>query len=245
MQKLNDIDDQVLEAFVDGQLDPVQCEMVIKALEDDADVRERVYQLRRAKDLMKIGFGSAKAPERKLSVDRAKSAPRRLPFAVAASLVAALVGLGSGALGYYASQTMAAAHSDAEAALARVAEERVILHVNQSDPALFAKTLSYIDTLLERQKTHNSQIEVIANASGLDLVRKGVSPFEDEVVAMMRAHDNVQFIACANAIQALRSQGVEPVIIDHVPTQQTSIERIVERLQDGWTYVRVDKLPEV
>jgi len=52
-------DDQALGSFVDGLLDAAHTEMIIKAMEDDPQIRDRVYQLRRAKDLMKLGFGDA------------------------------------------------------------------------------------------------------------------------------------------------------------------------------------------
>jgi intracellular sulfur oxidation DsrE/DsrF family protein len=244
MQKLNDIDDQMLGAFVDGQLDPVHCAMVVKAVEDDPDVRERVYNLRRAKDLMKLGFGNAQAPTHRLPENRPRT-KRRYSFGVAASLVAAVIGFGSGTLGYYTSEQLSAESSNPIAAISPDYMERVIIHVNQSDPELFAKTLDYIENFLQQHQAQQGQIEVIANAGGLDLLRKGVSPFESQVVAMMRDYSNVQFVACANAIQMLRTQGIEPEIIDNVPTEQTSIERIVDRLQGGWAYVRVDTLPEI
>ena len=49
-------DDQALGSFVDGLLDAAHTEMIIKAMEDDPQIRDRVYQLRRAKVLMKLGY---------------------------------------------------------------------------------------------------------------------------------------------------------------------------------------------
>lgn len=60
MTKSDDVfDNQALGSFVDGQLDAAHTEKIIKVMEDDPEIRERVYQLRRAKDLMKLGFGDA------------------------------------------------------------------------------------------------------------------------------------------------------------------------------------------
>ena len=52
-------DNQALGCFVDGLLDAAHTEKIIKAMEDNLEIRERVYQLRRAKDLMKLGYGDA------------------------------------------------------------------------------------------------------------------------------------------------------------------------------------------
>lgn len=55
-------DDRALEIFVDGLQDAAHSEKIIKAMEDDPVIRERVYQSRRAKDLMRLGFGDASPP---------------------------------------------------------------------------------------------------------------------------------------------------------------------------------------
>ncbi len=62
MKNFDKPDGQMLGAFVDGHLDLEHSDAVIKAMHDDPDIREQVYQLRRAKDLMKLGFADAQAP---------------------------------------------------------------------------------------------------------------------------------------------------------------------------------------
>ncbi len=76
------IDDLMLAAFVDGQLDPGNCESVLATVENDSDTRERLYQLRRAKDLMKIGFEHVEAPAHRFHrgyVPCGRSKCRRIP----------------------------------------------------------------------------------------------------------------------------------------------------------------------
>lgn len=55
-------DDRALGIFIDGQQDTANSEKIIKAMEDDPEIRERVYQFRRAKDLMRLGFGNVSSP---------------------------------------------------------------------------------------------------------------------------------------------------------------------------------------
>jgi hypothetical protein len=69
-------DARALGNFVDGQLDAAHNEKIIKAMEDDLEIRERVYQLRRTKDLMKLGFGDASTrPGNTAPVNTAKENP--------------------------------------------------------------------------------------------------------------------------------------------------------------------------
>jgi hypothetical protein len=64
MQKFDYINDQMLETFVNGQLDEANCKLVLKAMDEEPDIRNHVEQLRRTKDLMKLAYGKARAPTR-------------------------------------------------------------------------------------------------------------------------------------------------------------------------------------
>ena len=87
MKQSDHIDDILLGAFVDGQLDTANSEAVITAMENDPGTRERVYQLRRAKDLIKLGFEHVEAPAQTSSRHPQKSFTERYSYGVAASLL--------------------------------------------------------------------------------------------------------------------------------------------------------------
>ena len=57
-----DFDDRALGIFIDGLQNATNSEKIIKAMEDDPEIRERVYQFRRAKDLMRLGYCDVSAP---------------------------------------------------------------------------------------------------------------------------------------------------------------------------------------
>ncbi len=57
MENTDIFEDQLLGTFIDGELDAVNREAIINAMETDPLLRERVYRLRRARDLMQLGFG--------------------------------------------------------------------------------------------------------------------------------------------------------------------------------------------
>ena len=239
------IDDLMLAAFVDGQLDQGNCESVLAAVENDSDTRDRLYQLRRAKDLMKIGFEHVEAPA------HARSAPKwglsGRGAGIAASLLALTVGFGSGVLGYFSGERLA---NDPGQPLALAItpqhhKDRVVLHISESDPKQFDAALNYIEKFLDQNQTEGSQVEVIANSGGLDLMRTDTSPVKQRVIAMMRMHDNVHFIACANGLRNLHKRGIDAPIIANIDTDKTAIDHIIGRLHAGWTYVKVDNLPEI
>lgn len=240
MEQLDNIDGQMLSAFVDGLLDHEHTALVIKAMEADPEIREQVYQFRRVKDLMKLGFGNATTPsgEDQKPVTRKKYIP-----AIAASITFLAVSLLFGAAGYYYGGQSSAHTETVIASAAQEQTSKIILHISQSDPKQFAAALAYTDKFLaEHDSTH--QIDVVAHAKGLDIMRDDVSPLKEQIVDMMEKHDNVHFIACANAIRMFRQKkGVDPVIIQGVGTDSTAFDHIVNRLQSGgWKYIKVESI---
>ncbi|HQU14633.1 MAG: hypothetical protein ACYC18_12280 [Gammaproteobacteria bacterium] len=65
------------------------------------------------------------------------------------------------------------------------------------------------------------------------------------MIAMIHAHNNLHFIACANSIRALQAQGVESLFIDEVDTREPVMDQIIRLVQDGWRYVKVESLPRI
>lgn len=241
MRNAENIDEQTLGAFVDGQLDEVNSGLILDAMENNPAVRERVYRLRRAKDLMRLGFGDARAPTQTLP--RLKTGYWRPgALGVAASI---LILVGGFAGGYFSGRQPDQGYLQAGAPVAHPQTERVLLHISESDPTQFAAVFDYIRKFLEKHKESGGQVAVVANAGGLDLVRAGVSPFENQIVAMMRDHGNVHFIACASSILELRKRGVDPLIIKKIDATLPAIDQIVSHVQQGWTYVKVKSLTNI
>lgn len=246
MKQTDYIDDLMLNAFVDGQLDAGNCETVLAAMEKDPQTRDRVYLMRRAKDLIKIGFERVESPLPRTPLKKRRWFRGVSSYGLAASLLVMSLGFGSGVFAYYLTDELSTKTSLATLNPAqKTYTDHVVLHISESDPKQFSAALRYIDKFLDDNQTPGSQIEVIANSGGLDLMRSDKSPFKAQVVAMMRDHDNVHFIACANGIRNLHKQGIDAPIIPDIDTDKTAIDHIIGRLQAGWTYVKVDTIPEI
>ena len=240
MQDTDDIDNLTLASFVDCQLDAAHKEWVIRAMENDPDVRERVYRLRRAKDLMKLGFGDARTPTQTLP--RLKAGRWRLgSLGLAATILVLITSFVAGYLGYHSGKLVGES-VHAVAPVAHRQTDRVLLHVSESDPKQFAAVLAYTQKFLEKHRKNGGRVAVVANAGGLDLMRAGVSPFEKQIIAMMRDYDNVHFIACASSIRELRRKGVEPIIIEKIDSTLPAMDQIISHVQQGWSYIKVDTL---
>lgn len=119
---------------------------------------------------------------------------------------------------------------------------RYILHIGQSDNARFRKTLDEAEALMAQYKNNPQgiELEIIANAGGLDLFREGATPYAERVKKISIMYPDIKFIACANAIERLRERGIEPDLINAVHHgSATAIDQVVKRVNEGWTYIKI------
>jgi len=237
MQSPVELDELTLNAYVDGQLDAQQERQVLSAMEHDAAVREQVCRLRRAKDWMRTGFADA-MPLTPPAATRVRGSIRP-GFGAAASLIALALASAGALVGYEYAEHQAPVYAQQED------NNRIVLHLDDSGTEKFAAVLDYAETFLAEHAARGVEVEVVANASGIDLMRAGGSPFADRVEALRHQYRNLHFIACANAIRNLRKEGVEVTLLDGVHSGETAIDHIVDRLQQGWRYVKVSDLPGI
>ncbi len=231
-------DDATLSAYIDGELDAARQNAVLAAMEHNKVLSDRICRLRRTKDLMRTGYGSAMPPKQS-EHPRHKAPWRKLRSGLAASLVALAIGLGGGLVGY-----VCAKHNDVT--MAHVSDpNRVVLHIDDSKPEHFERLLDYAEHFLQENRDKGVQVDVVANSSGLDLLRTGHSPYEARVKALAEKYHNLQFIACMNAIRHLKRAGQDVNLIDDVHSDETAVDHIVKRLQQGWTYRKVGSLSDI
>jgi intracellular sulfur oxidation DsrE/DsrF family protein len=237
MSNTNQIDEIIISAFVDNQVDNETRVAIVKAMDEDSELRDQVYQMRKAKDLIKLSYASSKPSE---FTDNKLTKPfhRQCMMRIAAALSAVAICLSSGYTGYHYSQSTMTDNSLAE--LSQEERQRIILHVDASDPEQFESTLAYTEKFLnEHKNSGKAQIEVVANAGGIDLLRADF-PMSDKVARIMDEHDNITFIACTNALNKLRAQGINPTMVKDVKTETAALTHIIERLNSGWTYIKAD-----
>ncbi len=119
---------------------------------------------------------------------------------------------------------------------------KYILHIGQRDNTRFRKTLDEAEALMAQYKNspQDIELEIIANAGGLDLFREGATPYAERVKKISVLYPGIKFIACANAIERLRERGIEPDLINAVHHgSATAIDQVVKRVNEGWTYIKI------
>jgi hypothetical protein len=233
-EKTCEVSDELLNAFVDDELDAAEKARLLNRMADSAALRERVCQLWQIKEQVRSAYPVLGAPT--TGRKTLGSSLSRTRQALAASLVLA-VGAAMGWLAHDEQSSPAGLQLTAR----QVAEGKVILHLASSDPERLKAALDEAETLSQEHDKSGRpvRVELLTNGGGIDLLRADVSPYAERIETLSRAHANLSFLACASAIEKARASGADVTLLPHVAIAPSALDQIMMRLQQGWTYVQV------
>jgi len=227
--------ERILHAYVDGELSAPEKSRLLVKMETDETIRDRACFLLRTKEWVRFSFEHETAPTRSLPSIR-KHFWQAPVFQVAASVLVAILAFGAGWVGHSlqggAPQNLALETNNGES-------QHVILHIGESDEARFSSLLAKAEQMLRTYQDAGIQVEVIANAGGLDLLRTASSQHVDHIKRMIARYDNVRFIACSKGLQRLRANGLDPIVITGVDAHEPAADHLIQRLTEGWTYIKI------
>ena len=242
------VSDESLNAYVDGEFDVAESESLIARMRDDPDLAQRVGTLRSLQSMVKLAY--AEPPVARGW--RARAVPRReFMQRCAFGCLILLAGL-SGGWVLHSLESQAVAVSPATpvsttdgykmVSLAREADpNRVLLHLDSAAPDRMQGALDQAERLLDEAERQGRamQLEIVSNSHGIDLLRAGVSPHAERMARMQQRHANLQWVACSQTIARFTNEGKKVELLPSARIAPTAIGEIVNRLQQGWTYVRV------
>lgn len=250
------ISEERLNAFIDDELDAAEKSEVFEALSDDSSLSQQACELRQLSELVRHAYEKPPAIESYRRVETRRASP--WGRAAAASL---MLGLGV-TLGWVAHQQPETAgatpdlhamywdehrafqNTDLHTVADQQGPKRIIVHLNTSSVDKFEKALATAEQLLETygSSSQDSEIEVVANASAIRMLRTGYSPYSDRVRQLQERYFNLTFLACKDAIehiQELEGPNSDVSLLPDVETTPSALEHILERLSEGWVYINV------
>lgn len=243
----NTISDEKLNAYIDDELDFEEREQLFQALSENERLSQESQELRQVQYLLRHAYRNPPAPQPRGH----RHHFQRYLQGLAAGLLLA-VGAFSG---WYSHDRLGpslqlTSNSHDDGTLIRpVSQEQqpqqlvkgIILHINSADPGKFNLAMDKAETLLHHYRTEGVpfQLEIIANKSGINLLQSSSSPSPQRVTALLSEYNNVTLMACANALKQLKERGGKSDLIPGINTNHTAIEKIVDRLEQGWHYLKV------
>lgn len=218
--------DEMQNAFVDGQLDAADWTAMVQRMGEDEALRCQVCELRTLKDMVKGAYADARPRRAEPPADRrswARVAGLALVFALA---------------GWFAHD--ASDRGQAAAARQEVAAKGLVVHVASSRGEVVNTALQEVEDYLRdaRAAGRKVHVEIVANQTGLDILRADKSAYAKRLEHLRATYPNVTFIACHQTADRLREKGVKVKLLPGVHYAPTALDEIVKRMQQGWVYIR-------
>ncbi len=235
-----------LNSFVDNQLDPDEKSELFDEFGRDESLKEQVCELRELKEMVQHAYHPHQLPVSALL--SAKKQPSYLKHmqSLAACLFLLLLGGASGwaiAEGHdlKSSSKMVRLLQTIQGSVIVAEPDKIIVQVSNSNPVRLKTALDETENLLANYKhSHRPlQVAIIANDSGVDLLRTDISPYAARLRAMKVKYPNLNFIACKQSVNKLRMAGVIVHLFPDTMIASSALEEINKRLLQGWDYVRV------
>ncbi len=228
MKKDERFSEEQLNALVDGELDREEQSRIYREAGRQPELDQRLCQQRKVKELVKLAYQDSPGPKRRGGT----TLGRRGQFGRAVAAAALLgIGLAAGFLGRTALEPVV------EESVAVAEPHRYLIHVASGEPEDMAIAIERAEYLLASGNGEVRQVEIVANEHGLDLLRSDVTQFATQIRALQE--NDVVFYACSRSIQRLEEEGVEVRLVPHTIAEYTALDRVVTRMQEGWTYEKI------
>lgn len=223
----HDISDEQLNAFIDDELDATDRERLLAAVAVDGGLAQRACAMRLIKEQVRHAYAEPPATS-------SRQQPVRPWRALAMTLM-----LAGAVLAGWIARDQAGVGNDA---IARKPDTgHVMLHLAAWDEQRARIALDDAEGLLRtaRESGRPIELELVANAGGLDLLRAGISPHADRIARLRADYANLQFVACGQTVERLRERGIEVRLLPGTRVASSALDQIVLRMSQGWSYVRI------
>lgn len=232
---------EMLSAFVDNQLELAETNRILQMAGENAELSQQLCELQHMKALVRHAYNNPPAALRPPPRTRQGSWKYQTAAAVLLMVFGAVAGWLSHDWHSLENQAVTQANAFPQpSALPNATSDKVILHISSSNPETLKTALDETEDLLnaaQRTKRH-VQFEIIANSSGLDLLRTDVSHHARRIAAMQEKYPNLTFLACGQSMERLHEKGMTVQLLPGTVIATSALDQIVKRLQHGWVYVR-------
>lgn len=238
--------DELLNAYVDNELDAEESRRIRDAVQRDQRLRERVEELQAVKALVHGAYVD-EAP------DTGSPVPIRTrnwsPMGLAASVAAFALGVAVtfGLISYTGgpvSPGPAAPGQVASTGTQQAEAVKVVFHVSRDDPGQLDDILNEAEALLTttERSGQTASVRIIASGDGLSLFEQGAFPVSARVKEMKRAYpEHVVFNGCGVAYKQLKQRQADGALelLPEVQLVDLGVLELMRRQNQGWSYIRI------
>ncbi len=229
------LSEEILNAFVDNELDAAERRRIFELLHQDPLLAQRVCELTHMKELVK-----AARPD--MAASSAPYKQRHCNRYVFTSAAMFLIVLGVASMTFLFDRTPV--HSNMDSTLQAIIESpadeiKVVMQITQNDQVAIDRLLKRAEYLVSMgsQLERPVRIEVVAYGPGLSMLRSDQSPYAERIMHLHKRYDNLLFVACQETLQK-QQQGKSPVrLLQGVMVAPTGKGEVRLRRSQGWSII--------
>ena len=244
MKRNEDFSDEMLNAFIDNQLDHDERAEILSVLRYDEALTQRVCDLQKIRSLVQLAY-----PEN-LANEHNKATPQDKTFTFRKSLAAGVLMLLGVLSGWFAHQESSSGNSLIEmaqtirsnSAVSNNEPWQVMLHVSHDETRRFDVLLKEAEYLLEQYKKKGQplQVEILANGKGINLLKNRASLQAAKLHELKAKYSNLMVSACGQTLQRIKEETGHTVsLISETEVVRSAIHQVSKRQKQGWTYIHI------
>lgn len=244
MMNKQNISDEFLNSYIDNELESDERNEVFDSINRDEALKARLCELRSLKEMVQLAY-----PELPAQTNSLVKIKRPWPHYLQTLAACLLLLLFGGASGWVISENWESRSDHKITSLIAAIQSndipaepgKIIIQISNSNPVRLKTALDETESLLENYKQEHRplKVEVIANGSGVDLLRSDVSPYGARIGLMKAKYPNLDFVVCNQTVSNLQKKGVIVHLLPHIGSATSAIDEINKRLLQGWDFVRV------
>jgi intracellular sulfur oxidation DsrE/DsrF family protein len=233
------ISEEQLNALLDHELDAEERTRVLLAINQNPALQARYSELQRLKNLVATAYRDV--PLARPSKDkRWHPVNHYLVGTASAALVLLGILIGWSISAYVNDASDLNFHYVEKLDTSIVTGDKILLHINTNDANRVRASLQWAENLLKYSHTNHTHLdlEIVVNAEGLNILRAG-SPYAHKIATLTKEYKNIKFLACGVAKQnATLRENKTIKLLPQAKDIPAALDQIVNRLQEGWTYLR-------
>ena len=236
--------DEMLNAYLDGELASDEQKRLIEALNDDQQLSQRVCELARVRSMVQFAYHDVTTDANQLHTRSTFSRRTRMGLATALTLA---IGITVGWLAHHyntPNQGLLELANHVELNNKRTSADtwRVMLHLTTDNPTRLKVVLDEAEALLAQyaQNKQPLQMEILANGKGLNMLRADTSAYSQRIKDMQTRYNNLVFVACGTALKRLQEEkNLHVELLPDVDITPSAIGEVLKKQGEGWTYIQI------
>lgn len=250
MKKPLPLSEEMLNIFVDDELDAKEHEQVLAEQMHDKDIAEAICEIRQLKDLVKAA--RPQIDETNTSIKISKYGHLTSWALVASVLLVITAGITSLLPEKRNSTDPVALSSGTKPAYSDVntflnaqqnnQDLKVVLHINKNNSEAYTRLIMQLEYLLKttRKDSRPLRVEVVASGPGLSFVGRQTSPYADKIHSLRQEYDNLIFVACQQTLEKIiKTKNTGFRILPDAMLTASGTELINLRKTQGWSYINI------